>query len=130
MEENKSIHINKGGRPKKSNIRNNRLTLMLSEDEFEIIKKASEVSNTKIGIIARKMLLKSSIVSIEALTEDEKKALRDFNLMGNNLNQIAKGFNESGKIDESEIVEIKKVVKKIIEFFENTYYAHSNAKKF
>lgn len=82
------------------------LKIRISEEEREVINKKFRNSGLKnFSDFVRAMIFVGVIVRFD--DEKQRQLLRDFSSMSNNINQIARRVNSTGKIYDGDIAEIK-----------------------
>lgn len=101
-------------RPKKdeSLIKTKDVHLRMSETEYEILSERSIATNMTISDFIRNALNTQNVIIKYELTADVpeiKKLIGEFGKIGNNLNQIARYFNQGGIISSEMRTEIKKI---------------------
>ncbi|MCD8159368.1 MAG: MobC family plasmid mobilization relaxosome protein [Clostridiales bacterium] len=100
-----------------SRLRNQRLYVMVTEEEKEAVKqKMNKLGMTNLGEFVRLALTVNPIVSVDM--RGLNKLLYELNKIGTNINQIAKVANTSKNIYQSDIDEIKDYLRKINGFIE------------
>ena len=107
-------------RPKKEIelTRNHRITLRLTDTEFSIIETAAEQANLSLSEYMRTQILKGKVnIQLEIVADppEMKKLISEFGKICNNLNQIARYFNQGGIISAEMRKEIKKCIGAIYE---------------
>ena len=93
-------------------IRKHPIQIYLSDDEYLILIEKYKQSNMKsISSYIRHLIIYGFVFDVDYTD------LREYNValsrIGNNLNQIAKRANESGKVDSSDLKEAKELMDKI-----------------
>lgn len=93
-------------------IRKHPIQIYLSDDEYLILVEKHKQSNMKsISSYIRHLIIYGFVFDVDY------SDLREYNValsrIGNNLNQIAKRANESGKADNSDLKEAKELMQKI-----------------
>ena len=107
-------------RPKKdeSLTKNKDVHLRMSETEYEILLERSTASNMTVSNFIRNALDRQNVIikyEITADVPDIKKLIGELGKIGNNLNQIARYFNQGGIISSEMRKEIKKSLRDIYE---------------
>ena len=107
-------------RPKKgeSLIKTKGVHLRMSETEYEILSEKAIATNMSISDFIRNALNTQNVIIKYELTADVpeiKKLIGEFGKIGNNLNQIARYFNQGGIISSEMRTEIKKSLRDIYE---------------
>mgnify|MGYP000590066687 FL=1 len=100
-------------RPKKgeSLIKTKGVHLRMSETEYEILSEKAIATNMSISDFIRNALNTQNVIIKYELTADVpeiKKLIGEFGKIGNNLNQIARYFNQDGIISSEMRTKIKK----------------------
>lgn len=107
-------------RPKKgeSLIKTKGVHLRMSETEYEILSEKAIATNMSISDFIRNALNTQNVIIKYELTADVpeiKKLIGEFGKIGNNLNQIARYFNQDGIISSEMRTKIKKSLRDIYE---------------
>ena len=107
-------------RPKKgeSLIKTKGVHLRMSETEYEILSEKAIATNMSISDFIRNALNTQNVIIKYELTADVpeiKKLIGEFGKIGNNLNQIARYFNQAGIISSEMRTKIKKSLRDIYE---------------
>ena len=107
-------------RPKKETekYRNHRITIRFTDLEYSIIETAARQTNMSLAAYVRTQVLKGQVhTKIEIVTDvpEIKKLLAEFGKIGNNLNQIAKYFNQGGILSQEMRGEINKRLRDLYE---------------
>ena len=107
-------------RPKKNEslTKNKDVHLRMSETEYEILLERSTASNMTVSNFIRNALDRQNVIikyEITADVPDIKKLIGELGKIGNNLNQIARYFNQGGIISSEMRKEIKKSLRDIYE---------------
>lgn len=86
---------NKGGRPKSnpSEIRNRKVTVRFTEDEYKFLNKFGENKSDVIRVVFIKTFKKKNIT---INTNKDPRFVFAINKIGVNINQITKKYNETG----------------------------------
>ena len=105
-------------RPKKdeSLIKTKDVHLRMSETEYEILSERATATNMSVSDFIRNALNTQNVAIKYELTADVpeiKKLIGEFGKIGNNLNQIARYFNQGGIISSEMRTEIKKSLRDI-----------------
>lgn len=80
--------------------------LFVNEEEDKIIKeKMKQLGTDNFGAYARKMLIDGYVVKTDYTTI--KNLIKEINKIGVNINQIAKRANETNRVYEDDIKELK-----------------------
>ena len=78
----------------------------VNEEEYKMIKeKMKQLGTDNFGAYARKMLIDGYVVKTDYTTI--KNLIKEINKIGVNINQIAKRTNETNRIYEDDIKELK-----------------------
>ncbi len=86
--------------------RNVKLTVRLTSEEHELLhEKMSRIGVTNQEAFIRKMILDGLVVKLDL--PELKQMISLLRYTSNNINQIAKRLNESGRIYDADIAEIK-----------------------
>ena len=93
-------------------VRQNRLTLRLSDDELYILEQKFKASNMKDkSSFLRHLIIYGYVYDIDY------SELREYNAalgkIGGNLNQIAKRMNATGNVYAADVKEVKELMKKV-----------------
>ena len=93
-------------------VRQNRLTLRLSDDELYILEQKFKTSNMKDkSSFLRHLIIYGYVYDIDY------SELREYNAalakIGNNLNQIAKRMNATGNVYKADVKEVKELMQKV-----------------
>lgn len=92
--------------------RNIQLKIWISQEEKDLIYlKMAQVPTDNIGAYIRKMSVDGYIINID-MTEI-KKSNSELQIIGKNINQIAKRVNSTGNIYADDIAELKERLKEI-----------------
>ena len=88
-------------RPKKDKelCHNHNIMLRLTDTEYEIISANAKSANLTLAEYARKQVTQKKVIAkyeIVADVPELKKLIHEFGRIGNNLNQIARYFNQGG----------------------------------
>lgn len=88
-------------RPKKERElrHSHQIMLRLTDTEYDIIKEHAGNANLPLAEYARKQIMNKRIITkyeIVADVPELKRLIREFGRIGNNLNQIARYFNQGG----------------------------------
>ncbi len=86
---------------------------MTPEEKAKIRERMAEAGFGNMSAYARRMLLNGYVVKLDL--SDVKEVLRLLRISGNNLNQYAKRANETGSIYLTDIQDLKKNQKEILE---------------
>ena len=92
--------------------------LRMNETEYEILSERATATNMTVSDFIRNALNTQNVVIKYELTADVpeiKKLIGEFGKIGNNLNQIARYFNQGGIISSEMRTEIKKSLRDIYE---------------
>jgi hypothetical protein len=84
----------KGGRPKKTVVRDRTTGIRFSKTEYFIVKQKAKKAGLKMTTYIRKSAIESKIIS--RLTLDEKFAIQNLIGQSRNINQIAKACHTEG----------------------------------
>jgi hypothetical protein len=92
MEEKK--YRNKGGRPKKKDLRDRRVEIRLTQEEHQILSKKAIRLNRSMA-----ELLRDGALNVKVLEKQEPKELidvqRELSKIGTNVNQVARKLNQN-----------------------------------
>lgn len=88
-------------RPKKENelTHTHHVNLRLTDTQYEIICKAAKQADLSLSEYIRRQVMKGKVIAkyeIVADVPELKKLIAEFGKIGNNLNQIARYFNQGG----------------------------------
>lgn len=98
--------------------REHRVTIRLTDIEFSIIENAAEQAEMSISEYMRTQTMEGNVTArfeIVADVDEIKKLIGEFGKIGNNLNQIARYFNQGGIISSEMRNEIRKSLRDIYE---------------
>ena len=98
--------------------REHRVTIRLTDTEFSIIENTAEQADMSISEYMRKQIMEGQVntkFEIVADVKEIKKLIGELGKIGNNLNQIARYFNQGGVISSEMRTEIKKSLRDIYE---------------
>ena len=107
-------------RPKKENelTHTHHINLRLTDTQYEIICKAAEQTDLSLSEYIRKQVMKGKVITkyeIVADVPELKKLIAEFGKIGNNLNQIARHFNQGGIHSQEMRQAINKCIAEIYE---------------
>ena len=86
--------------------RTNRVTIRLTDEETKIIEEKMKQSGiSKTAVFFRKMVLDGLVLKLDL--PEIKEMISLLRRSSNNLNQIAKRVNETGRIYEDDLMEIR-----------------------
>lgn len=91
-----------------------RITLRLTEDEYEMLKEDALQAKMGVAVFARSIVVQRNVTinyKIVADMEDVRSIGRELHAIGNNLNQIAQYFHTGGARSEYILQEINRGVK-------------------
>jgi hypothetical protein len=90
------------------------LRFRVSEQEYDILKeKMAAVGTNNQEAFCRKMILEGMVVRLDL--PEIRELISQIRYLGNNVNQIAKRLNETGRAYETDIADVKGNQKKLIE---------------
>lgn len=97
-----SYKNNKGGRPKSkpSEIRNRKITVRFTEEEFQFLSKFGDNKSDIIRDVFIKTFKKKDII---INTNKDPRFVFAINKIGININQITRKFNETGRLSNLDI---------------------------
>lgn len=103
------------GRKKKTlpSSKEHRITIRLTEDEYDVLKRECLSSQLSISEYIRRLLRNRKIPVYPIIIHDEHEILeelRKINKVGNNLNQIVRYFNNNGIMNNQVYKEMKEVI--------------------
>lgn len=110
-------------RPKKERElrHNHQIMLRLTDTEYDIIKEHAGYANLPLAEYARKQIMNKRVITkyeIVADVPELKRLINEFGRIGNNLNQIARYFNQGGIHSQ----EVQKSIRQCIaEIYEMKY---------
>ena len=98
--------------------REHRVTIRLTDTEFSIIENAATQAEMSISEYMRTQTMEGKVnarFEIVADVDEIKKLIGEFGKIGNNLNQIARYFNQGGVLSSEMRNEIRKSLRDIYE---------------
>ncbi|WP_312351363.1 plasmid mobilization protein [Empedobacter sp.] len=95
--------------------KNKRITIRLSEEEKnKIIKLSEDEKLTMTDLIINKIMTDSSKKIFKLPLEEIEFINKNYSIIGDQINQIAKQVNTDKKINNNTLVELNEVLKKLI----------------
>ena len=100
-------------RPKKEEPKNRRITIRVTETEYELFAEEAEKQKMTLAEYIRQRAIHNRTevhYDINPINEDYKKLLIEHHKIGINLNQIARHLNTGGAVTEEILSEIRKAI--------------------
>lgn len=114
--------MHKNENDKEDRERKNRLVVCLSEDEKRLFEAKYKLSGLHShSDFIRQLIIHGNIYSVDLIPL--KNAEVAVNRIGNNINQIAKKMNESGRVYIEDVKQIQMYQKKLIKLITDAYEA-------
>lgn len=90
-----------------------KVTIRLTEDQYAVISHSARMSQMSVSEYIRRILMNQKVPEYNIIIHDEHKILeelRKINKLGNNLNQIARYFNENGLMNNTLYKDLKSLI--------------------
>ena len=104
-------------KPKENELKHDvRITLRLTEEEYEVLKKDALQAKMSAAVFARSVVMQRNVTinyKVVADMEDVRSIGRELHAIGNNLNQIAQYFHTGGARSEYILQEINSGIKNL-----------------
>ena len=104
-------------KPKENELKHDvRITLRLTEEEYEVLKKDALQAKMSVAVFARSVVMQRNVTinyKVVADMEDVRSIGRELHAIGNNLNQIAQYFHTGGARSEYILQEINSGIKNL-----------------
>ena len=88
-------------------------SIRMSEDEYTVLESCAEQAQISMSEYIRRCITGKEIPVYQPIIHDEAeilKELHNINMVGSNLNQIARYFNQGGMSNDAIVVEIKTIL--------------------
>ncbi|MBR3355481.1 MAG: plasmid mobilization relaxosome protein MobC [Oscillospiraceae bacterium] len=88
-------------------------SIRMSEDEYTVLESCAEQAQISMSEYIRRCVTGKEIPVYQPIIHDETeilKELHNINMVGSNLNQIARYFNQGGMSNDAIVVEIKTIL--------------------
>ena len=88
-------------------------SIRMSEDEYTVLESCAEQAQISMSEYIRRCVTGKEIPVYQPIIHDEAeilKELHNINMVGSNLNQIARYFNQGGMSNDAIVVEIKTIL--------------------
>lgn len=92
--------------------RQHRITIRLTEEEYDVLKKECQLSQLSVSEYIRRLLTNLEIPVYPIIIHDDKELIGEIgklNKVGNNLNQIARHLNQGGMMTNPLAVELRSI---------------------
>ena len=91
-------------------------SIRMSEDEYTVLESCAEQAQISMSEYIRRCVTGKEIPVYQPIIHDETeilKELHNINMVGSNLNQIARYFNQGGMSNDAIVVEIKTILQQL-----------------
>ena len=91
-----------------------RITIRLTEDEYEVLKRDCQSSQLSVSEYIRRLLLHREIPIYPIIIHDDRELIEELykiNKVGNNLNQIARHLNQGGMMTNPVALELRNIAR-------------------
>ena len=88
--------------------------LRFTEEQYSVLEHNARQARLSVSEYIRRAVLKQKIPAFQPIIHDEHEILeelKNINKIGNNLNQIARYFNQGGMINNQIAIDLKNVIK-------------------